>query len=1166
MIRRAVLLLLIAFPLALVGERAAAQAPPPEARRLAGEAQQLFRAGKFDEAVARYEAARAVCKQAGDAANAAWLLDWIADCRERQGKLEEAVRKADESLAEVRAAYAGKDHQAVLQGLHSVALRLLRMKRYAGAHERASEMVAMASRMYAGDHPAKAHAVNTLAACLSNLARYEDALEHYEAALAMRKRLFGGQNDGNHAHIAGSLGNCGHALLNLGRYEEAFERHQQALDMWKVLTGNRLHPNLALSVSNLAYVSWMLNRPNEALARHEAALRIRRQVYRGADHPDLIRGLNNLAGCLSTLGRPLDALPLYRESLAMAERIYQGSHPTIVATKGALANCLWTLGGDEEALELFESALVMSRRLHPEEDHRDTARMMTNLAVCYEAVGQPEKAVSYARDALAMRKRLYDRDHGVVALTQQNLALLLDQIGKREEAVAEAEAALAMARRLRSPEAHMCAASLARIRMKDPAGVDAAIAALEEAIAQVESLRASSVGLEDQERAAYFQHLRRYRAFELMVRAQLKRDRPNEALRYLEKGRARNLLDLLERSRFDPLAEAERRARQRGRTETLEDIEKLRDSLASAERDIVRLTHAVAATRGRADLERSARREAVDELDGKLQAAHAAQQEALRWRGRIIRDSVRAASPADAEQIRSLMSGDERLLVYSVSDDEGMVMVVPPAGGEVRGYALRWPEGAAVTHASLAESVESYVDALVTQGRRARGLSGTGETREATGPHADNARLGERLFRTLVPETVWQEIRKAGRVRLIPHGALHRLPFESLVVSAGPDAKTTRYWIDVGPAIAYAASGSAMLWCRDRRDEQRRGEVLREVVALGDPVFARGEVKAPEPPDRGALIVSVEAGSKAAKAGLAANDVILAYDRRPVKNDKSLRRLSSDAEAEWEDEERKSDEVEVLVWRAGEEKTLTAKVGKLGVGVARLSPRAAMAEMRAGGKLKVVERSGAAARYRGLDPLPGTRREVETIRATLEEATGDRKWSVKVLLGEDATKPKLFELAPRARFLHLATHQLADETERASYSCLALTLPKVATADDDGFLKLIDLLEHWRDRLSGCELVVLSACETQRGLLQRDEGVFAMPWGFHYAGCPSVIASLWRVDDESTAALMSGLYRRLVEDKAPAKLEAFTTARRELRKTYPEPYFWAPFILIGDPR
>jgi CHAT domain-containing protein len=200
-----------------------------------------------------------------------------------------------------------------------------------------------------------------------------------------------------------------------------------------------------------------------------------------------------------------------------------------------------------------------------------------------------------------------------------------------------------------------------------------------------------------------------------------------------------------------------------------------------------------------------------------------------------------------------------------------------------------------------------------------------------------------------------------------------------------------------------------------------------------------------------------------------------------------------------------------------------------------------------------------------LPPLPGTRREVEDVAAAFAEA--GRSPTLVRLLGPEATEARLAREAPRARFLHLATHGLVDETSRASHSALALTLPTAGGAgEDDGFLELIDLLEHWRDRLARCELVVLSACETQGGPLQKDEGVFALPWGFFYAGCPAVIASLWSVADESTAVLMADFYRRLLADPARDRLLAFTEARRTLKATHPDPRRWAPFVFVGDPK
>ena len=82
----------------------------------------------------------------------------------------------------------------------------------------------------------------------------------------------------------------------------------------------------------------------------------------------------------------------------------------------------------------------------------------------------------------------------------------------------------------------------------------------------------------------------------------------------------------------------------------------------------------------------------------------------------------------------------------------------------------------------------------------------------------------------------------------------------------------------------------------------------------------------------------------------------------------------------------------------------------------------------------------------------------------------------------------------------MATHAIIDETDRASFSAMALTVPKEASKDDDGYLRLHEVLDTWRDRLSACELVVLSACETHKGQKQASDAHFGFPIGFMFAG------------------------------------------------------------------
>ena len=97
------------------------------------------------------------------------------------------------------------------------------------------------------------------------------------------------------------------------------------------------------------------------------------------------------------------------------------------------------------------------------------------------------------------------------------------------------------------------------------------------------------------------------------------------------------------------------------------------------------------------------------------------------------------------------------------------------------------------------------------------------------------------------------------------------------------------------------------------------------------------------------------------------------------------------------------------------------------------------------------------------------------------------------------------------------------------------------------------------------DLVVLSACQTALGTPLRGEGLIGLTRGFMYAGASRVVASLWRVDDEATAALMAAFYRGMLRGGLSVSA-AVRAAQLEVRKTrrWSAPYYWAGFVLQGD--
>ena len=192
-----------------------------------------------------------------------------------------------------------------------------------------------------------------------------------------------------------------------------------------------------------------------------------------------------------------------------------------------------------------------------------------------------------------------------------------------------------------------------------------------------------------------------------------------------------------------------------------------------------------------------------------------------------------------------------------------------------------------------------------------------------------------------------------------------------------------------------------------------------------------------------------------------------------------------------------------------------------------------------------------------------------------------------VFLKKDASEEKSKSLSPTHDILHFATHAELNEDDPLSSAVLLAKEGK-----EDGRLEVREIFGMDLK----ANLVVLSGCDTALGKLSTGDELVGLTRAFIYAGTPSVVASLWSVDDSSTAQLMASFYRNL---KTMSKVEALRQAQLELIRgegrsellvrrgvggigklgetvksesvsqdpisvSTSHPYFWAPFILVGD--
>jgi CHAT domain-containing protein len=188
-----------------------------------------------------------------------------------------------------------------------------------------------------------------------------------------------------------------------------------------------------------------------------------------------------------------------------------------------------------------------------------------------------------------------------------------------------------------------------------------------------------------------------------------------------------------------------------------------------------------------------------------------------------------------------------------------------------------------------------------------------------------------------------------------------------------------------------------------------------------------------------------------------------------------------------------------------------------------------------------------------LSPLPAAELEAREVSALFT-----RK---EVLLGPGATETKFKSDGPRYDMLLFSTHG-----EMIESAPLESNLRFTPTVQDDGKLTVSEIF----DMELKANLVTLSGCETglargTKGDFPQGDDLVGLSRAFIHAGAASVVASLWKVSDEATVRMMRSFYRNL---QTMPKAEALQQAQLSLAKadamTSSHPYFWAPFVLVGD--
>ncbi len=156
--------------------------------------------------------------------------------------------------------------------------------------------------------------------------------------------------------------------------------------------------------------------------------------------------------------------------------------------------------------------------------------------------------------------------------------------------------------------------------------------------------------------------------------------------------------------------------------------------------------------------------------------------------------------------------------------------------------------------------------------------------------------------------------------------------------------------------------------------------------------------------------------------------------------------------------------------------------------------------------------------------------------------------NARLFIGEEANEQNLRQFGSTARYVHIATHGLYRR-DNPMFSSIRLS---------GSHLSLFDLYQL----PISADLVTLSGCSTGLNAVVGGDELLGLMRGLLFAGAHTVNVSLWDVNDQSTAQFMSSFYLHL--KKESNKAVALQQAMLELRAEYPHPYYWAPFVLVGN--
>jgi tetratricopeptide (TPR) repeat protein/CHAT domain-containing protein len=350
-------------------------------------------------------------------------LAWLYKCQGDYARAEPLLRQA----LLIRKKALGENHPDYAAGLNGLATVYEAQGEYARAEPLRHQALEINKKVLGESHPNYAISLHNLAVLYKCQGDYARAEPLYRQALEIWKKVLGE----HHPSYATALVNLAWLYVAQGDYARAEPLYQQALQIRKKALGEN-HPDYANSLIHLATLYDDQGDYARAELLYRQALEIRKKVL-GENHPEYAEGLNNLASMFAEKGDYTRAEPLLRQALDIRKRAGQENHPDYAVNLNNLAGLYDSQGDYARAEPLYRQALEITRKALGA-NHPDYARGLHDLAVLYNRQNDYVRAEPLYRQAQEIWKKALGENNPHYATSLSSLAALYNEHGDYAQA------------------------------------------------------------------------------------------------------------------------------------------------------------------------------------------------------------------------------------------------------------------------------------------------------------------------------------------------------------------------------------------------------------------------------------------------------------------------------------------------------------------------------------------------------------------------------------------------------------------------------------------------------------------------------------------------------------------------------------------------------------